>query len=162
MPGLLKKSLVCMVMVIAYFLGVREIRYVVRDIHVGTVLPAEFGEISENLFFYQQSNAALKFANRSSRGIHARVYKIPFGVFFLLGMFGLVFIDAPGKSYAFLISIHFLSGILSFFFMLIGVYLLVPCLIIPDLISRYLTPLCSLGLVVLTFVQQRKVAESES
>lgn len=83
-------------------------------------------------------------------------YKISFGFYFLLGMIGLIIQNTSKEFIYMLIMVHIL-GILvsSILFKLSGItdY---KSLIVIDLITRYLIPLFSLGLMPLSYLQKKK------
>lgn len=162
MYSLLRKALYIAVFVSIYFLGIREIRALIHDAHLGTVLPEQYGQISSELSFYPQSSVSFTFFKTGTEFKPEWQYKIPFGLFFLLAILGLISIGADNRMFVYLVSIHFAAGLLSFLMMVIAVNGLRSFIIIPDLISRYLIPLCSLGLVALTYLEQKnKISEYE-
>ena len=156
MYSLLKKAAFITVFTLIYFLGIRELRGVVHDLHLGTILPAEYGELQEGFWFYAPSSVSFAFYEESEV-IHKQwTYKIPFGMFFLFGCLGLIALGSRNNSYMYLVGIHFIGGMLSFIGLLLALTLSFKFLIIPDLLSRYLVPLCSLGLVALSYIQKRE------
>ncbi len=156
MLKLLKMGVLIITFVLIYFFGIREIRGVILDLHQGTILPEEYGEIQNGLFFTELSSVSFSFYKKAKVIHKFWVYKIPFGLYFLLGCIGLIILYAGSKPYYYLIGIQIIGGMISFLFLLLAINISYHFIVIPDLISRYLTPLCSLGLVALTYVQQRE------
>ncbi|MBO6523651.1 MAG: hypothetical protein JJ971_07505 [Balneolaceae bacterium] len=155
-----KKGALIITLVFIYFFGIREIRGVILDTHLGTILPQDYGEIQNGLFFTELSSVSFSFYNKT-RVIHKFwVYKIPFGLFFLLACIGLIILYANSKFYYYLIGIQIIGGAISFLFLLLTISISDHFIVVPDLISRYLTPLCSLGLVALTYIQQKEAPEA--
>lgn len=82
-------------------------------------------------------------------------YKVPFGSFFFIGMIGLILLGAGKKYFLYLIGIHafvLLTGTLIFRIDMMQHFRL---LIITDLLSRYLIPLCSLGMIPLALIETK-------
>ncbi len=155
MLNLLKKGLLVISFVLIYFLGVREVRKVVHNIHLGTVLPTQLGQINNQIDFESQSSVSFTFHKLGTEKSHGWQYKMPFGSFFLFGTIGLILLGASRKDFGILSAIHIVGGVVSFIFVLIGVHGWVNFLIIPDILSRYLIPVSSLGFVALTYVQKK-------
>ncbi|RNC86041.1 MAG: hypothetical protein ED557_04525 [Balneola sp.] len=152
---LLKKLLLLTIVVIVYFFGIRNLRSLVHDFHLGSVLPTSSGLIDgdTSLSFYSQSSVSYTFYYNSDSS-YTWVYKIPYGAFFLFSLLGLILIDAKRVDYLILIGIHFTSGLISFLFLLVGINFYHYLLIVPDLLSRYLVPLFSLGLVGFAYLKK--------
>lgn len=159
---LFKKALLIIGFILLYFLGIREVRKVVHELHLGTVFPEQLSVIDDELEIESQSSVSFTFYNLQYEKGHGWQYKIPFGSFFLLAVIGLILIDANGKEYATLASIHIIGGLISFLFVLMGINIWINFLIIPDLLGRYLIPISSLGYVALSYVQKKqKVLDGE-
>lgn len=156
---LLKKVLLIAVFILIYFLGIREIRVMIHDFHLGTILPAEYGQLEGDLYFISKSPVSFTFYEEA-KVIHKKwKYKIPFGLFFLLGFIGLILIDVDKILYLYLIGIHAMGVVISFLFLNFATRWCSHFLIVPDLLTRYLIPLFSLGLAALTYIQQKEKAE---
>ena len=152
----IKKAGFIIALILFYFLGIRELRGVVHDLHLGTILPEDYGKVQEEINFTAQSSVSFSFYEEAEV-IHKKWdYKIPFGMFFLFGCIGLITLGSRSNSYMYLIGIHFIGGILSFVGLLLALTLSIKFLIIPDILSNYLVPLCSLGLVALSYIQKRE------
>lgn len=154
---LLKKLLLFIVIVLIYFLGIRNLRAVVHDLHFGSVLPDTYGLVGEstNLTFYSQSTVSYTFVYQPDETEYIWIYKIPFDSFFLFAMLGLVFLNAKKDDYLILTGIHFTSGLISLLFLVLGIHFQHYLLLVPDLLSRYLVPLCSLGMVGLAYLKNK-------
>lgn len=155
MLHLLKKGLLVIGFVLIYFLGVREVRKVVHNFHLGTILPAQLGQINNQLEFESQSSVSFTFHKLGTEKGHGWQYKMPFGSFFLFGTIGLILSGTNRKEFGILSAIHVVGGVVSFTFVFIGLQGWANFLIIPDLLSRYLIPVSSLGFVALTYVQKK-------
>lgn len=155
MPKLFKKLFLCVIVVAVYFGGVRKLRNVIHDAHIGTILPKENGEINSNLSFYTEGAVSFSFTLSSDSNFTSKKYKIPFGLFFLLPLIGLVILGTLRQDFFVLISIHLLGGIISFLALIYAIPEHPYVLIIPDMLSRYLIPLLSLGLVALSYLQKK-------
>ncbi len=153
---LLKKLLLFIVIVAIYFLGVRKVRSAIHDVHLGSILPNTYGLVEEdsNIAFFAQSSVGFTFYEQSEESSYNWQYKIPFGSFFLFSVLGLVLVGAGKNEYLILAGIHVISGLISFFFLAIGINFYHNFLLVPDLLSRYLVPLCSLGLVGLAYLKK--------
>lgn len=151
----LKKVFIVVLVALVYFVGVRGIRSAIHNYHMGSILPDEYGEINEDLIFYSQSSVSFTFEYNSNKEFTKKMYKIPFGMFFLFALVGLIFIGVVKQSYYYLAGIHFGGGFISF----LALWYSIPnhpyFLVIPDMISRYLIPLLSLGLVALSYLQKK-------
>lgn len=83
-------------------------------------------------------------------------YKIPFGFFFMLGMLGLLMIGSGKKYYLVLLTTHFvvlLTGSLVFYLSInVNTWLLA----INDLLTRYINPLISIGVVAFALIEKKK------
>ncbi|GAB5409649.1 MAG: hypothetical protein BalsKO_20140 [Balneolaceae bacterium] len=161
MPKLLKKTLLIIGFVLFYFLGIREVRGVIHDAHYGSILPSQQGVISSELYFEAQSSVSFTFRETYLEHGYGWQYKIPFGSFFLFATIGLLMIEVSKREYGILVLIHLFGGIISFLFVLMGLHVWVKFMIIPDLLSRYLLPLSSMGYVALMYLQQRSKVSYE-
>lgn len=156
MYSLLKRGALIAIFILIYFYGVREIRGLVHNLHLGTILPEEYGEFQEGLKFYAPSSVSFAFFE-DVEVVHKQwSYKIPFGMFFLFGCLGLIALGSVYQSYVYLIGIHLAGGMISFIGLILALNLSIKFLILPDLISSYLVPLCSLGLVALSYIQRKE------
>tara|TARA_R110000868_G_scaffold383578_10_gene650735 strand:- start:7977 stop:8465 length:489 start_codon:yes stop_codon:yes gene_type:complete len=154
MSSLLKKGLFIIGFVLIYFVGIREVRKVIHEGHFGTVFPEQLGSINDELRLEAQSSVSFTLLEVKENNGHGWQYKMPFGSFFLFAILGLILLGANRKDYTILSLIHIIGGIISFLFVLLGINIGVKFLIIPDLLSRYLIPVSSLGFVALTYLQK--------
>lgn len=83
-------------------------------------------------------------------------FKFPFGYFFILGLAGLVLIGGNYRLVFILVGIHALATVLNIFALWIGIMLNPYLFSIMDLISRYLLPLSSLGLVAFGLLEKKR------
>ncbi len=155
MPNLFKKGLIILGFTLIYFLGIRQVRSFIHELHLGTILPEEYGVINEDIGFMAESSVSFTAFLLSEVKPHGWQYKIPFGSFFLFSAIGLIIIDSERKHYYILSLIHFIGGIVSFSFFVLGINVFTPVLIIPDIIARYLMPVCSLGVVALSYLEKK-------
>jgi len=83
-------------------------------------------------------------------------YKIPFGFFFLLGILGLLTVGSNRKYYIVLLVTHLvvlLAGSLVFYLSInVNTWLLA----INDLLTRYINPMISIGVVAFALLEKRK------
>lgn len=89
-------------------------------------------------------------------------YKIPFGFFFLIGIIGLILADAKKEEFLFLIAVHGGVTILATLILWYGVYVFSWTLFVLDLISRYLVPMTSIGLIPIAFLEKYKLDNERS
>ncbi|HCD53570.1 MAG TPA: hypothetical protein DEQ34_14065 [Balneolaceae bacterium] len=150
----LKKSLLLIVLIGVYFLGLREIRKIGHNALMGSLLPDNYGEITDGLFFFSQSSVSFTLAE-SMEADHGWQYKMPFGSFFLFSILGLVFVGGKSSDYGVLALIHVTGFVLSTLFVWIGLRAGNGFFVVPDMLSRYLVPLASLGLVALVYLRQK-------
>lgn len=136
-------------------MGLREIRKGLIDIQVESVIEAE-GE--RGITTIEPAQVSITFTLEK---INTRVYKISFDMFFLFSCIGLVLVEGNRRDYLVLVSIHFIGGILSTAFMWISINSNPGLLIIPDALSGYFIPLCSLGLVALVYIQKKNELRNE-
>lgn len=87
--------------------------------------------------------------------------KFPFGVYFLMGLVGLVLVSAAPKFFLYLVSVHVVGGMISYVALWGGVLFDESFFILPDLLSRYLVPILSFLLIPLSmgFASRRKTQE---
>lgn len=149
MNNLFKKLVLIFAIVGVYFLAVREARKSLVSIQIEKVL--EFQGRS-SITKIEQAPVSITFALDT---FSTRLYKISFGMFFLFGCIGLVLVESKRTDFLILVSIHLIGGIISTAFMWIGINSSSNLLIIPDALSRYFIPLCSLGLVALVYIQNK-------
>lgn len=134
-------------------------RSAIHNAHMGSVLPSKYGEIDSDLIFYSQSSVSFTFEYNANTEFTKKMYKIPFGMFFLFSMIGLIMLGSRKEAFYILIVIHFLGGIISFLALIYSVPDHPYYLVIPDMIGRYLIPLLSLGLVALSYLQKKNGAD---
>ncbi|MEQ9265703.1 MAG: hypothetical protein RLN81_10810 [Balneolaceae bacterium] len=151
MNKLVYKFLIVIGIILIYFSGIRVFRGIVHDIHMGIFLPEEYGIVSDDLIFYSQSSVSFTFESVGEEIPITWQYKIPFGIFFLFSLIALSSFSSSKQHYFALILIHLFCGFLSFVFMILGTNYLKELLFVPDFVSRYLIPICSLGYVVLIY-----------
>ena len=58
MSNILKRVGLAIVIVVLYFLGIRELRQEIHHLYMGTILPQEYGEINEHYSYYAQSSVS--------------------------------------------------------------------------------------------------------
>lgn len=158
MYNLAKKALIIIVFSLIYFLGIREARAFLHGLHLGTILPDEYGVFDEGISFDNKSSVSFSFYTNFDSDEVSRVwsYKIPFGLFFLLAVLGLILLDSETKYYYYISVIQLIALIFSIIGLLLAKSLSAKFLVIPDIISLYLLPLCSLGLVALVFIAKKE------
>lgn len=153
MPRLLRKILLILGFVLIYFFGVRNVRVALIDFIQYPV--NNLIENNQNLDLIRNPTT-IDFISSYSESINNKyTFKFPYGMFFLFSIIGLIIIGASTNKYSILICIHFTGGLLSIIFLFLGVSSWGYFLIIPDIISRYLLPLFSLGLVALSLPKKR-------
>lgn len=152
MSNLFKKLGLIIIITGIYFIGIREIRSSLNEIHYDIITAQN--DVSKD-YSVKKKTTILKFDIGSTKTVENWVFKLPFGMFFLFGCIGLVLVDSKRKDFLILVSIHLIGGIISTAFMWIGINSSSSLLIIPDALSRYFIPLCSLGLVALVYIQNK-------
>lgn len=118
---------------------------------MGTILPAEYGEINENISFYAQSSVSFTLVDLKAENHKGWQFKIPFGSFYLFAVIGLLFLQSDKKTYALLSGFHLLMGVTTVILVVIGIKFSTALLIVVDFISRYLLPLGSFGYVAFLY-----------
>lgn len=68
---------------------------------MGTILPAEYGEINENISFYAQSSVSFTLVDLKAENHKGWQFKIPFGSFYLFAVIGLLFYKVIKKPMLF-------------------------------------------------------------
>lgn len=155
---LIRKALFAVLFVGLYFIVVREIR------------------ISLNTFFYElitdieiSSNLnVVKFPTRlwiydySFEFAKTYTFRFAFGYYYLLGMTGLLFFSFDKRSFSYLTITHLLLTIVSLIATLIGLIRFNSFLILSDIISRYLIPSISLGIVAISPILVQKTNKGKT
>ncbi len=85
---------------------------------------------------------------------------VPFGLTFLVGIVGLLMIGSVPKFYGYLVMVQLLGGFLGILSFYLGAEVNLKFLIVSDFAIRYLTPLCSMGLVPLSFIYKKQESTS--
>jgi hypothetical protein len=145
MPDFLKKGILAVVLVLVYFLGIREVRQVVHDFYMGTVMPSKYGQINENYVFYSQSSVSFTIVDSAESSSKGWQFRIPFDSYWLFGTFALILAGASLRQFVFLVYMHIAAGLITLVFVWIGIKGFDVLLIATDFICRYLIPLISLG-----------------
>lgn len=153
MPKLLRKFLLILGFVLIYFFGVRNVRVTLIDFIQNPV--NNLIENNQNLDLIRNPTTIDFISNYSESTSNKYTFKFPFGMFFLFSIIGLIITDATTNKYLILIFIHFIGGLLSIIFLFFGVTNWGYFLIVPDIISRYLLPMFSLGLVALSLPRKK-------
>lgn len=159
---LVKKIALAITFVLVYFFGIREARGIIHDFHLGTVLPEEYGVFSQDFLFTSPTSVSFSFYRETDIVHKIWIYKIPFGLFFLIAVISLILLQSDKKFFSYLVFVQIFLGFLSFIGLFLAKYVSITLLSIPDLLSRYLIPLCSLGLVALAYMEQKnKISEHD-
>lgn len=142
----LTRTLIAILFIICYFLIIRPFRGVVnKAVYVSTIE----NQLQENNYTLSNSvSQSIYFGDDEHRG--KAQLKVPFGLFFLIPVVGLVLIGAGKDQYILLFTIHLLGGILSYSALWTGILLTDQFFILIDLITKYLVPVLSIMTVVLS------------
>ncbi len=149
MSNILKRVGLAIVIVVLYFLGIRELRQEMHQLYMGTILPQEYGEINEHYSYYAQSSVSFTITATSETETKGWQFRIPFDSYWLFGTLILVLFGKSRKEYFYLSLIHIISGLITLCCVIIGLKGFDIFLITTDFICRYLIPLASLGYVSL-------------
>lgn len=163
MPKVLLKTLLFVLILVIYFMGIRPIRsYVVKKQLDGLMTEKELPEhvILESNTPYNATMIYIIYKHRDFQKDWN--YKFPFGMFFLFALLGLVAIAGDKRFYMYLIFVHIAGVILSNIFLYVGLKYSPWLIAITDLLTRYLIPLCSMGMVPLAYLEKRKLSDAGS
>jgi hypothetical protein len=143
--------------IVIYFLLLRPFRAEFNQYVYQPVVQQSI-EQSDQLFEGGESSSVSSYliwgdTIESGKDLHI---KVPFGLHFLLAIIGLVLISAKRSFYLYLLGVQVGGSLMALFCLYLGSLTIVQLLIISDLLLRYLVPLCSLGMVPLAFIDQRK------
>ncbi len=150
MPQTLKKVLFGIGILLIYFSALRPIRgHVISFIDRHTSY--------EDLEQSYESATSIKMMSLTNAKQKELYFKAPFGMFFLLAIVGLIFVDFRVKNFLWLSAIHLSIWIIAFISFKIGVKGNPFFLDIMDFFIRYSLPLCTMGLIpILLLMKQSK------
>lgn len=83
-------------------------------------------------------------------------YKVPFGFFFLIGLLGLIIVESYRKYFLVLITAHLIVLLLASLVFYLSINMNTWLLAINDLLTRYFTPMISIGVVAFALIDKRK------
>lgn len=86
---------------------------------------------------------------------------VPFGLHFLLALTGLAAIGGAPRFYGYLIIIQVAAGIITLLSFYLAGVISIHFTILTDLTVRYLNPLCSLGIVPITFIYKYQAFDEQ-
>ncbi|MEX0720219.1 MAG: hypothetical protein WD059_06095 [Balneolaceae bacterium] len=145
----------------------REIRTLLFSYQLNETL-IERVENNPNLSFHQLDTRLVYFNYSSPDFQKYWHYKVPFGSFFFVSIVGLLAVGADRKYFYSIIIVHTTVLLITSAIFLLDVSTYYWLLIICDLLSRYLIPLCSIGMIPLAVIDKRRskvgfqVGETES
>lgn len=141
-----------------YFFGLRNLRTVVFS---GFMHPDRISSIESHpgLEVQKVEKRAIVFKHISKSGNNSfREWKliIPFGIYFLISVTGLIIIGAPYKYHLILAVCHAVAGAITGFSLVMAETGSTEWLMGGDMMARYFIPFCSLGLIALAFKSGRE------
>lgn len=155
MPKAITSTLLVILFILFYFFLLRPLRgevnrvllkpLVEQSIHSDHIISYDLGSTVSNRIEWSDGNS-----------VKELFLKIPFGLNFLIAVTGLIILGADTRFLWILCAIQLLGGFISVLTFYSGTISSASFLIITDLTMRYLTPLCSLGIVPLAFIHQRQ------
>lgn len=150
MPQLLKKVLLGIGILLIYFSALRPIRgHVISFIDSHTTY--------EGFEHSYESTTSIKMVSLTDSKQKELYFKAPFGMFFLLAIVGLLFVDFRIINFLWLSGIHLAIWLIAFISFRIGVNGNPFFLDIMDFFIRYSLPLCTMGLIpILLLMKQSK------
>jgi len=148
-----KKILFTIIFIGFYFLILRPIRSYTAQL----IKPAiEVQQIEA----YFQSSVSITFTYTDKELLKSFLFKMPFGLFFLISAITLIFINAEWTDFGLLVSIQLSLWIVAYVAMIIGSKGNLFFLELMDLIIRYLLSLFSLGFPAYIIIQRRMNMEA--
>lgn len=90
------------------------------------------------------------------------IHKLPFGFFFLLSISALIFVSRSWKPIYAIIILHFVILIISWLFLYLAAFYKPQFLAVCDLLTRYLLPIVSLGIIPLVYLQNKSNSKISS
>lgn len=154
----MKKIVLVILYVLFHIFILRGIRTALFTFQVESQLIQQVEKI-ENLSVFELQQRMIFLTYEKPGYTKEWEYKFPFGYFFLIAITGLILIGADKKFYMILIGIHLGSVILTSIIFAVSMYFSTWLLIVCDLLSGYLVPLSSLGIVPLAFLEKRQEAD---
>jgi|8_EtaG_2_1085327.scaffolds.fasta_scaffold15216_4 hypothetical protein len=151
--NVLKRILLIILFVGFYFIGLRPIRSNVADLIKSKI---EVSGVDQ----FQQSSVGITTVYSDGDFSKKFVFKVPFGMFFLFSSVCLIWLQARWKDFGILILIQLGFWIIAFLSFIPGSNGNLFFLEIMDFLTRYLSPLASLGLPIY-IMYRRKIEDSE-
>lgn len=149
---LLTRTLIMILFILSYFLIIRPFRSEVnKAVYVSTIEK----HLQEKDYILTNSVSQIIYFGDDEFGAKAQL-KVPFGLFFLVPVVGLILIGAGIDQYILLFVIHLLGGILSYSALWIGILMTDQVFILIDIITKYLVPVLSIMTVVLALSDNNK------
>ncbi|SMO96703.1 hypothetical protein [Gracilimonas mengyeensis] len=155
-----KRILIVALIIAGYFLLIRPARTMFMSWQSEQVYSHAISEDLEITFEYRPTAIGFTY---SLGGVESEgMYKIPFGRYFLLALTGSLLMGLSFKDAAYLVYIHGLGFVLLNVFLYTGLYAYLPLLFGADLLSEYLIPLSSFGIILLGMYNKRSVGQNLS
>lgn len=151
--NVLKRILLIILFVGFYFIGLRPIRSNVADLIKSKI---EVSGVDQ----FQQSSVGITTVYSDGDFLKTFAFKAPFGMFFLFSSVCLIWLQARWKDFGILILIQLGFWIIAFLSFIPGSNGNLFFLEIMDFLTRYLSPLASLGLPIY-IMYRRKIEDSE-
>lgn len=151
---MMKKIIFIVLYVALHFLIMHDVRTAVFSFQTQEL--TEKIEHVENTTISKLGTRLIYFEYNSENFDKIWTYKLPFGFFFFLGIIGLILTGANKNYYFGLIGIHLLVSIAGALVFTYLVYKSVWMLAVCDLLSRYIIPLSSIGIIPLSLLEKRR------
>lgn len=88
-------------------------------------------------------------------------HKLPFGFFFLISISALIFVSRSWKPIYAIVGLHFMILLISWIFLYLGAFYKPQFLAVCDLLTRYLLPIVSLGIIPVVYLQNKSNSNSK-
>lgn len=154
---LLKRSFILLVVLVLHFTVSRSVRSSFFAFHLDDIMMNP-ERIHEDLALQQYDSRLIKVNYMLHDQPKPIRYKLPFGFFFILAISVLILRGDKRHIYI-LLSIHGALLIISALLIRPGLTSIPYLMFVIDLLTFYLTPLASIGVVVLSFMQTNKQIE---
>lgn len=151
----MKRVVLIALYILFHILFLREVRNVIFSAQINDTF-LERIELSTTVHVEKLDIRLINF--RFKEGDFQKVwhYKITFGSFFFLAMIALISLNSETKLFVILAGMHVTVIIISSLIFHIGTQWSFALLAVPDLLSRYIIPLVSLGLIPIAYIQNRQ------
>lgn len=148
--NVLKRFLLIILFVGFYFIGLRPIRSSVADLIKSKIVVSGVDQ-------FQQSSVGITTVYSEDGFSKKFVFKVPFGMFFLFSSVCLIWLKARWKDFGILIIIQVGFWVIAFLSFIPGSNGNLFFLEIMDFLTRYLSPLVSLGLPIYIMYRRKNV-----